>query len=52
MADLVRRPAEGLQEFLNQAEEFVNQEETLRAFRRTEKVARGNPMVERSQGKK
>jgi hypothetical protein len=33
MADLARRPADSLQEFYDRAEEFVNQEETLRAFR-------------------
>jgi hypothetical protein len=35
MTDLARRSAEKLQE-------FVNQEETLRAFRETEEVAKGN----------
>jgi hypothetical protein len=41
MADLARRPAERLQDFYDQAEEFVNQEETLRAFRDTEEAAKG-----------
>ncbi|XP_062175361.1 uncharacterized protein LOC133880428 [Alnus glutinosa] len=40
MANLAWRPAEGLQKFLDRAEEFVNQEETLRAFRGTEEVAK------------
>jgi hypothetical protein len=39
MADLARKPAEGLQEFLDRAEEFVNQEETLRAFRGVERTS-------------
>jgi hypothetical protein len=43
MADLVRRPAEKLQEFYDRAEEFVNQEETLRVFRETEEVKKGSP---------
>lgn len=43
MADLARRPTEKLQEFYDRAKEFVNQEETLRAFRETEEVAKGNP---------
>jgi hypothetical protein len=42
MADLARRPAEGLQEFLDRVEEFVNQEETLCAFRGAEEVTKGN----------
>jgi hypothetical protein len=37
MADLARRPADSLQEFYDRAEEFVNQEETLRAFRGADK---------------
>jgi hypothetical protein len=41
MADLARRPAERLQDFYDRAEEFVNQEETLRAFRETEEAAKG-----------
>jgi hypothetical protein len=32
MANLARRPADGLQDFLDRAEEFINQEETLCAF--------------------
>jgi hypothetical protein len=47
MADLARRPAEGLQDFLDRAEEFVNQEETLRAFRGVEGPAKENPMPDR-----
>jgi hypothetical protein len=47
MADLARRPAEGLQEFLDQAEEFVNQEETLRTFWGAEEVARENLATEK-----
>jgi hypothetical protein len=47
MADLARRPAEGLQEFLDQAEEFVNQEITLRAFWGAEEVAREIPATEK-----
>jgi hypothetical protein len=39
---LARRPAERLQEFYDRAEEFVNQEETLRVFQETEEVAKGN----------
>ncbi|XP_062170506.1 uncharacterized protein LOC133876236 [Alnus glutinosa] len=42
MADLARSLAEGLKEFLDQAEEFVNQEETLRAFRETEEITKEN----------
>jgi hypothetical protein len=42
MADLARRPAERLQEFYDRAEEFVNQEETLRAFRETEETGKGS----------
>jgi hypothetical protein len=42
MADLARRPAERLQEFYDRAEEFVNQEETLRAFRETEETDKGS----------
>jgi hypothetical protein len=41
MADLARRPAERLQDFYDRAEEFVNQEETLLAFRETEEAAKG-----------
>ncbi|XP_062153622.1 uncharacterized protein LOC133861818 [Alnus glutinosa] len=40
MADLARRPAERLQDLYDRAEEFVNQEETLRAFRETEEAAK------------
>jgi len=47
MTDLARRLAEGLQEFLGRAEEFVNQEEALRAFRGTEEVSRENPMTKK-----
>lgn len=47
MADLARRPAEGLQEFLDRAEEFVNQEETLHVFRGIEEVAKENPATDR-----
>ncbi|XP_062145937.1 uncharacterized protein LOC133853931 [Alnus glutinosa] len=47
MVDLAKRPAEGLQEFLDGVEEFVNQEETLRAFRGAEKASRGSPMAEK-----
>lgn len=47
MANLARRPAKGLQEFLDRAEEFVNQEETLRAFRGAEEVARENPATKK-----
>lgn len=38
MADLARKPSHNLQEFLDRAEEFVNQEETMRAFREIEGV--------------
>jgi hypothetical protein len=47
MADLARRPAESLQEFYDRAEEFVNQEETLRAFRGVEGPTKENPMPDR-----
>jgi hypothetical protein len=42
MADLARRPAKRLHEFYDRAEEFVNQEETLRAFRETEEADKGS----------
>jgi hypothetical protein len=47
MANLARRPAEGLQKFLDRVEEFVNQEETLRALRGIEEVSRENSMMEK-----
>jgi hypothetical protein len=36
--DLARKPSCGLQEFLDRAEEFVNQEETLQAFQEVEGI--------------
>ncbi|XP_062171004.1 uncharacterized protein LOC133876775 [Alnus glutinosa] len=47
MADLARRPADSLQEFYDRAEEFVNQEETLRAFRGAEGPGKENPVPDR-----
>lgn len=38
----MRRPVEKLQEFYDQEKEFVNQEETLWAFRETKEVVKGN----------
>jgi hypothetical protein len=47
MADLTRRPADGLQDCFDRAEEFVNQEETLRTFRGAEGPAKENPTPDR-----
>jgi hypothetical protein len=47
MADLARKLAKGLQEFLDRVEEFVNQEETLRAFRGAEEASRESPVTKK-----
>jgi hypothetical protein len=52
MANLARRPAKGLQQFLDQAKEFVNQEETLRAFQGAEETPVTKADVEIDQRKK
>lgn len=52
MADLAWKPAKGLQEFLDRAEEFVNQKETLRAFLGVEGTSASKDNVDMNQNKK